>query len=187
MVTCRRWRGGGRGLADVDDDPVVGEVATSPSTIWGSSTLVELGGSTADRNCPIVLPSSGSVNSARPKPRPDGGLHARDLGHLVGDGRAGTTRAPANPPPALHDEVALEAAAHLVADRGLGRRCEHRDEADQRHPDERADAVAEVRFGLRAAFSVARRAVDAPDSGEAGAMARTDGPASDRARPRWPR
>ncbi len=138
------------GLADVDDDPVVGEVGDLALGHPGVEHALQLGGvdggeELADRLAAL----QGELGPAEAEAH--GGRHPGDPRHLVGDDRR-ERRGAGEAAAGLHGEVALEAAADLLGDRGLGRAGEDADEADQRHADDQRGGGG--RRALRAAGRV---------------------------------
>ena len=92
-------------------------------------------------------------------------------GDLLGD-RGGEASEPTEPHRlGLHDEVAVEPSAHLLVDRCLGRRAEHREQADERHADDERGG------GGRGALRAARGVLDREASGDARHLG--DGPAAE--------
>ena len=174
--TCRSWSSASPTSTMT---PSSVRSVSSPSTMRGSSTPSLPDRVDRRQELVPVFRRRRSVNSARAKPKPTAARHAVDRGHLVGHRRRGsptadrrvptrlcTTKSPSKPRDTSDSTDVLADAANTVMNPTRATLMSS------------AEAVAEVRLGLRAAFSAASRPVTPFSRGRSAPSARMDGAAS---------
>ena len=123
------------GDGGVDDDPAVGEIverALDHRRLEHLRQRRRVGAAQegGGRVAVVVDDLAGAEAEAADR------LHTWHRGHQLGGATGQAGEAGSEALVGLHDEVGTQPARHLVGDGRLGRLCEHRDEADERHADQ---------------------------------------------------